>query len=115
MTPLRKYSRAQVSRAVRLVSEGKSYAKAARIVGMTEPAVRNHCVGAGVLPKGRNGHRQAFAPGARPFTDAEDNAIVEGRAFGRTFSSIAADLGRPRTSVRSRLLTLQLQKLREEA
>lgn len=115
MTPLRKYSRSQVSRAVRLVSEGQSYTAAARQTKMSVPAIRNHCASAGVLPKGRNGHRQAFAPGARPFDEFEDTAIVEGRAFGRSFSAIAAELGRPPTSVRSRLLTLQLQKLRQEA
>lgn len=114
MTPLRKYIRAQVSKAVRLFSEGNSYTAAARQTKMSVPAIRNHCASAGVLPKGKNGHRQAFAPGSRPFTAFEDAFIVQGRAFGRSFSAIAAELGRPRTSVRSRLLTLQLQKLREE-
>lgn len=114
MTPLRKYSRAQVSKAVRLVSEGQSYTAAARQAKMSVPAIRNHCASAGVLPPVRNGHRSAFAPGARAFTEAEDLAIVNGRAFGRSFSAIAAELGRPRTSVRSRLLTLQLLKLRQE-
>jgi hypothetical protein len=115
MSGLRKYTRAQISRAVRLVSEGQSYAKAGRACRMPGTAVRNHCVTAGVLPRGKNGHRTAFAPGARPFTAFEDAFIVQARAFGRSFYAIASDLKRAPSSVRSRLLTLQLIKMREEA
>lgn len=114
MTPLRKYSRAQVSKAVRLVSEGQSYTAAARQTRMTVPAVRNHCLSAGVLPPVRNGHRQAFAPGAKPFTAFEDAFIVQARAFNQSFAAIATDLDRSASSVRSRLLTLQAQQLRGE-
>ena len=114
-SPLRQYTKAQVARAVRLVREGRSYAVAAAAAKMSAPAVRNHCLSAGVLPRGKNGHRIAFAPGARPFTPEEDIAIVEGRAFGLSFSAIGKRIGRTHSSVRSRLLTIQLLKLRGEA
>ena len=112
--PLRKYTRAQVERAVRLVKEGKSFRVAARTCRMSLGAVQDHVTSAGVVSNRKSGHRTAFAPGARPFTPEEDALIIEHRAFGRSFIAIGAALGRNRSSIRSRLSTLEQRRLRGE-
>jgi hypothetical protein len=52
---------------------------------------------------------------ARPWTPDEDARLLAGRAARKTHAWIAADLGRPLSSIASRLDTLKIKRTREAA
>jgi hypothetical protein len=109
------YTPLQVQKALAMVRAGHTRAQAARVTGMTIGAVRHAAVTAGIVSaRSAYGHRVAFRPGARPFTDAEDAAIQDLLGRGKGYSDIGTVLGRSGSSIRSRLLTLD-QIARREA
>lgn len=110
-----KYTTAQINRAVDLVKRGRSRTEASRIVGMSIGAVRHHALTAGIVAdQVKRGHRHAFRPGARPFTDRDDASILSLRDEGKSFAAIGKALGRNPSSIRYRILTIEQIALRGE-
>lgn len=103
-----KYTPETIERAVTLARRGHSRAVIERVTGMKTSSIAYHSAKSGVTsPRSNQGHRTAFAPGARPFSQQDDTALMGLRAQGFGYLRIAKMLRRNRSSIRSRCLTLQ--------
>lgn len=110
MTTRTRHSRKKIERALAMLREGKSRTVVSRKLKIAVPTLRYHALTAGITsPRSYYGHRKAFRPGSRPFTAAEDAAILALTAEGKNCQQIGTALGRHRGSIHSRLLTLQQQ------
>lgn len=110
------HSRKKIERALAMLREGKTRAQVARALRMPIPTVRYHGLFNGIVsPRSYYGQRTAFAPGSRPFTAAEDETILALKAAGKNNQQIGAVLGRHRSSIRSRIVTLEQIEKRGDA
>jgi hypothetical protein len=102
-----RYDRGTIDRALVLVAQGRSRKVAACATGMSISAVGYHAKEAGLVSaRSEHGHRTAFKPGSRPFTPDEDATIESMRADRRGYAEIARTLGRAKSSIHSRIQTL---------
>jgi DNA-binding CsgD family transcriptional regulator len=104
----RRHSRKKLDKALDMLREGKSRSVVSRRLRIAVSTLGYHAKVAGIMsPRSYYGHRVAFRPGSRPFTPADDATIVSHVAAGKNFQAIGRALGRHRSSIRSRILTLQ--------
>lgn len=104
----RRHSPKKIARALDMLREGKSRSVVARLLKIAVPTLGYHAGVAGIRsPRSYFGHRVAFRPGSRPFTPADDETILSLLADGKNYQAIGRVLQRHRSSIRSRVLTLQ--------
>lgn len=112
---MKRLTQTAIDRMIELRERGWSYTAIAKELGVSPGAITYQCLRNGVTSPHQRGrtpwHGAASFVGKdgrtfRRFTEAEDARITQLAAEGLRCDQIAADLGRPRTSVRIRLLTL---------
>ncbi|MDF1506215.1 hypothetical protein, partial [Roseisolibacter sp. H3M3-2] len=115
-----KLTRDQVDELAALREQGWSYGALAARYGITQGAVHYRCLSEGALsPRavrlGRcnhGGEQRGFGGRCRQFSSSEDAQLLALRRKGSSVPAIARELGRANTSVRIRLLTLELAEER---
>lgn len=108
----------QVGEMAALREQGWSYARLAARYGVSGGAIHYRCLTVGALsPRSRrlpSGGRRAegygFGGRVKHFTEDEDRQLLKLGRSGSTIEEIARALGRARTSVRIRLMTLELKE-----
>lgn len=108
----------QVVEMAELREQGWSYARLATRYGVTATAIHYRCLTVGALsPRSQcirnpaeRGEGRGFGGRVRHFTSEEDERLLAMRRDGSGIEAIGAALGRARTSVRIRLLTLELKQ-----
>lgn len=112
-----KLSQEQVGELAELRERGWSYARLAARYGVSSAAIHYRCLTAGALSPRSQGLRagddrkplQGFGGLRHPFSPEEDARLLRLARQGEKMHRIAELMGRPRTSVRIRLLTIELK------
>ncbi len=116
---MRKLDQEKLERLIRLRERGWGYRSIASDLGVSAGCVHYHCLKRGVTSPHQTGRRDDTKARTfrgkdgrtfRPFTRDEDLRMTEMSVAGRKMDAIARDLGRARTSVRIRLMTLALHE-----
>lgn len=114
-----KLSTTQVDEIVEKRERGWSYERLANRFDVSPGAIHYQCLKNGavsprqrrpVTPTERHTHKTRDGRLQRRFTASEDDQMLELEAQGLSLSAIAETMGRARTSVRIRLLTLALRE-----
>lgn len=112
-----KLTNEQVEEMAELREKGWSYQRLADRFGVTASAIHYRCLTVGALsPRSQpirtdpREHGFGFGGRVRHFTLEEDQQLLRLARSGQKVDQIAAALGRARTSVRIRLLTLELKQ-----
>lgn len=113
-----KLSPAQVEEMAVLREQGWSYPRLAARYEVSAGAIHYRCLTIGALsprsrrvpPGGRRAGGFGFGGRVKHFTEDEDRRLLQLGRSGATIETIAAALGRARTSVRIRLMTLELKE-----
>lgn len=105
----------QVEQLVAWREEGRSYGWIASRLGITNGGVHYQCLKHGAISPRQRGRSTVGGPAVftasdgrvqRRFTPEEDRQLIALELEGLGYAEIATRLGRPRTSVRIRLMTL---------
>ena len=116
---MRKLDAEKIRRMIVLRERGWGYRAIAADLGVSEGAIHYQCLKHGAISPRQTGARDAAAARTyvgrdgrtfRPFTADEDRRMTELSIAGQNNDQIARQLGRPRTSVRIRLLTLAMHE-----
>ena len=109
----------QIIEMAELREQGWSYLRLSKQFGVSLGAIHYQCLKNGAISPRQRRHPSPIEPEAvqtsqgrllRRFTQSEDQRLLELEAEGLSCDAIAARIGRPRTSVRIRLLRLALQE-----
>lgn len=112
-----KLTSAQVEEMAELRERGWSYQRLGDRYGVSATAIHYRCLSVGALsprscpprPADRRKPGQGFGGRCVPFSVEEDERLLTLARSGLKTDRIADELGRPRTSTRIRLMTLELK------
>lgn len=116
---MRKIDDEKLDRLIQLREAGRGYRTIAAELGVSAGAVHYQCLKLGVTSPRQTGRRTDASARTytgrdgrtfRPFTADEDQRMTELSIAGAKMDAIARQLGRPRTSVRIRLMTLAMHE-----
>lgn len=119
MTGQRKLSDAQIVELIEKREKGWSHGALADWFGISKAGIHYQCLKAGAISPNQRivpvpTQSTSFVAGdgrtQRRFTQAEDVRLLELEAQGLNYSAIAVQIGRARTSVRIRIMTLALRE-----
>lgn len=116
---MRKLTDEQIDRMIQMRESGSGYGAISTALGVSKGAIHYQCLKHGAFSPRQTGRRPATAARTyigrdgrkfRPFTADEDQRMTELSIAGRPMDAIAREIGRPRTSVRIRLMTLAMHE-----